>query len=385
DRPAHGATDGAIAAMGGPDDIIVDESFFDNQRKGKGWMWDDGPFGGAYSHLSALSLNHNGVVVQLAPSTTIGKPVEVTIKPTMDNFIQVKNDSKTTGRRGRNTLRLNIEPRTDGQPGDKLIVTGSMRQNQQKIGQHADIDEPALYAGYVLANLLKEKSIQFDGTIQYGNTPKEAQEVAIHYSSPLSKIVARTNKESDNMYAETLLKTLAAERISPPGTTKNGIKVVEQFFKEVGIQSKHEIADGSGVSRYNLITAGMLADLLVAMFQKTSVMPDFLVSLPTAGREGTMKYRMRGLASEGVARAKTGTMTGVNSLAGYNKTADNELVAFAIIVNNYVSPHRLIRLLQDQIVNAIASFKHPAQTQQNITVQTNDNIPKEEGMKSRDK
>jgi D-alanyl-D-alanine carboxypeptidase/D-alanyl-D-alanine-endopeptidase (penicillin-binding protein 4) len=357
-----------VTAISG--DIIVNESFFDDSRKGKGWMWDDGPFGGAYAHLSGLSLNHNGVVVQLEPAKELGKPVNVTLIPDVGDFIQIDNESKTVGRRGRNTLRLAIAPRTDGQAGNVLQIKGNLRQNQKKIGQQADVSEPALYAGAVLAKLLAEQSIEFNGAIQYGDIPDNAQEVAIHYSQPLGKIIARTNKESDNMYAETILKTMGAEKVTTPGTAKNGVKVIEQFFKQHGIRVKHEIVDGSGVSRYNLITASILTDVLAAMFQNTEVMSDFLASLPTAGREGTMKYRMRGLASEGVVRAKTGTMTGVNSLAGYNKTADNELVAFAIIVNNYVGSHRLIRLLQDKIVNAIASFTH--QDSANVATQVKD-------------
>ena len=88
----------------------------------------------------------------------------------------------------------------------------------------------------------------------------------------------------------------------------------------------YTFADGSGVSRYNLVTASLLTDLLVYMFRNFAVMPEYLASLPVGGVDGTLTRRMRGMTAEGVLRAKTGTLRGLTALAGYTVTADGETV-----------------------------------------------------------
>ena len=122
----------------------------------------------------------------------------------------------------------------------------------------------------------------------------------------------------------------------------------------------YTLADGSGVSRYNLVTASLLTDLLVYMFRNFAVMPEYLVSLPVGGVDGTLTRRMRGMTAEGILRAKTGTLRGLTALAGYTTTADGETVAFSIIMSNYHGSVTSRRVLQDKIGNILTQFSRQA-------------------------
>ena len=133
--------------------------------------------------------------------------------------------------------------------------------------------------------------------------------------------------------------------------------MINEFLSEAGIgTTQSALADGSGVSRYNLLSASMLTNLLVYMFQDFSVMPEYLMSLPVAGVDGTLSWRMKDMRSDGVLRAKTGTLRGVTTLAGYAMTADGEILAFVMLMSHYVGSSNPRRALQDKIGNALTRF-----------------------------
>ena len=169
------------------------------------------------------------------------------------------------------------------------------------------------------------------------------------------------NKPSDNLIAELLLKTIGAELKGAPGTGEKGLGAIREFLNEIGMDRGHyTLADGSGVSRYNLVTASLLTDLLAYMFRNFAVMPEYLASLPIGGVDGTLTRRMRDMTAEGVLRAKTGTLRGLTALAGYTPTADGETVAFSMIMSNYHGPVSGRRALQDKIGDILTRFSRRA-------------------------
>ena len=335
-------------------DIVVNDTYFDDVAKGKGWMWDDGPIGGYYSHQSALTINHNGVTVIVSPGAEIGEPVRVQLDPPT-KYLKVVNDAVTVAASVGTTLL--VERQTEPVPANVLTIRGFMPISQEKVRRHVDIVNPTLFCGTLFKEALARKGISIQGVIRLGMVPDGASEIAVHTSPPLSLIVRRMNKRSDNLIAELLLKTIGAETTGPPGTSGKGLQVINEFLSETGIvTTQSTLADGSGVSRYNLLSASMLTDLLVYMFQDFSVMPEYLMSLPIAGVDGTLSWRMKDSEAEGVLRAKTGTMRGVTTLAGYAMTADREILAFAMLMSHYVGSSNPRRALQDNIGNALTRF-----------------------------
>lgn len=334
-------------------DIVVDDTYFDDVPKGKGWMWDDGPIGGYYSHQSALTINHNGVMVTVSPGTEVGEPVRLKLNPPTE-YLKVVNNATTVAASENTTLH--IERQTKPVPANVLTIRGSMPVSQEKVRRQVDIINPALFCGTLLKEVLARNGITVQGEIRQGTVADDVTEIGVHTSLPLSLIVRRMNKRSDNLIAELLLKTIGAEMIGPPGTSQKGLQVINEFLSETGIATQSTLADGSGVSRYNLLSASMLTNLLGHMFHDFSVMPEYVMSLPVAGVDGTLLWRMKDSRSEGVLRAKTGTMRGVTTLAGYAMTADSEILAFAMLMSHYVGSSNPRRALQDKIGNVLTRF-----------------------------
>ena len=337
-----------------PGDIVVDETYFDAIRRGKGWMWDDGPIGGYYPHLSALTINRNGVLVRISPGTEIEDPVRVHLDPPTQ-YMKIVNEATTVGHSEK--TRLTVKRKAGSTEANVLIIGGVMAIGQAEMNRRVDVLDPALYCGTLLREMLAKRGVPLQGTVRYGKVPEEAVTIIEHISPPLSRILWEMNKPSDNLIAELLLKTIGAELGGTPGTAEKGLGAISNFLGEIGMDWEHyTLADGSGVSRYNLVTASVLTDLLVYMFRNFAVMPEYLAALPVGGVDGTLRRRMRGMSAEGVLRAKTGTLRGLTALAGYTVTADGETVAFSIIMSNYhglVSPRRA---LQDKIGDILTRF-----------------------------
>ena len=335
-------------------DIVVDETYFDAIRRGKGWMWDDGPIGGYYPHLSALTINRNGVQLRISPGSKVDDPVRVHLDPPTQ-YMKIVNHATTVGVSER--TRLTIKREDGSTEANVLMIDGVMTIGQAEMNRRVDVLDPALYCGTLLREMLAERGVTLYGTVRYGEVPEEAVEISQHISPPLSRILREMNKPSDNLIAELLLKTIGAELRGAPGTAEKGLGAIGNLLGIIGMDRRYyTFADGSGVSRYNLVTAALLTDLLVYMFHDFAVMPEYLASLPVGGVDGTLTRRMRGMSAEGVLRAKTGTLRGLTALAGYTVTADGETVAFSIIVSNYLGSVSPRRALQDKIGDILTRF-----------------------------
>jgi D-alanyl-D-alanine carboxypeptidase/D-alanyl-D-alanine-endopeptidase (penicillin-binding protein 4) len=173
-------------------------------------------------------------------------------------------------------------------------------------------------------------------------------------------------KTSQNLYAETLLKTLTRTRVSDvsdvsdtiPGTAAVGLDAVRATLQEWGVPAESLIQrDGSGLSRYDYVTAEALVTILMHVDRDETLRGPFEASLPLAGRDGTIANRMKGTAAEGNARAKSGSMSNVRSLSGYVTSADGEPLVFSIIANNFETTADVINRATDAIVVRLAGFR----------------------------
>jgi D-alanyl-D-alanine carboxypeptidase/D-alanyl-D-alanine-endopeptidase (penicillin-binding protein 4) len=177
-----------------------------------------------------------------------------------------------------------------------------------------------------------------------------------NYSPPLREIIKVVNKNSQNFYAEQILKTIGLEA-GHFGTTENGIEVELDIFKDMGINTDGmSIVDGSGLSRLDLVTPRNFNSLLNYMYKSKYYIP-FYNSLPIAGVDGTLGTRLKNTKAEGKIRAKTGYLTAVRSLCGYALTGDNEPVSFSIIANNFNVPVKLAENLQDLVCLRLSNFR----------------------------
>ncbi len=215
----------------------------------------------------------------------------------------------------------------------------------------------AIACGQFLKKTLEEKGVKVSGQVITGAVPSDFRILATHASPPLADIVKLMNKPSDNWIAEMLFKTLGAEVKGEPGSWQKGREAISEYLGEIlGQPSAHRFVDGSGLSRYNLVSAELLTQLLVRLYHNFELMPEFTSSLPIAGVDGTLRNRMRGMYAAKTLRAKTGTLSGVSALAGYTRTADGEVFAFGILISHYVGSAVPARGVQDRIGNLLTEF-----------------------------
>lgn len=323
--------------------LVGGVSYFDDLSWGKGWMWDDEGESDCMA-ISPLSVNSNAITLQLRPGKLEDAPVRVFTDPAT-NYVSVENAATTpvdtpvvpilVSRKWRD--RSNI-----------ITVTGQMLHRDSLSERHLSIWQPERYLLTLLSERLQQLGVKVNGIeVDTAVTSSWALTEVTHR---LDSVITYMNKVSDNLSAENVLKTLSAERNGSPGTAESGTSLVKRYLATVGIDTtKLVMVDGSGVSRYNLTSPGIITQLLVAMYKHSDVFDVFYHSLPIAGVDGSLSGRMKNTKAEGNLRAKTGTLSSATSLSGYVRTADGEMLAFSILMNNFPSGMRAYRLVQDRI------------------------------------
>jgi serine-type D-Ala-D-Ala carboxypeptidase/endopeptidase (penicillin-binding protein 4) len=207
---------------------------------------------------------------------------------------------------------------------------------------------PATYAAGVFRKTLKADGIAPGHAAASSAAPSGASVIASVASPPMSTLVRLTNKDSDNFFAETLLKDIGRDA-SGLGTTSTGVKTVRKFAASVGAHV--QLVDGSGLDHADRAAPRDVVRLLMAERAR----PEFQAlykSLAIAGVDGTTHDRMRTGPAKRNCRTKTGSLIGVSALSGYCTTVSGRNVAFSFLMNGISTTYA--RRLQDRMAQAIA-------------------------------
>jgi PBP4 family serine-type D-alanyl-D-alanine carboxypeptidase len=336
-------------------DLVLDASRFDDVHFGAGWMWDDAS-SRSYPPISAFIVNRNTIRVYVCPADSVGAPVDVDVQPAT-GFITIENNCVTSDQCDSTLLsKFNIERKWKTRE-NVFVLDGGLAIGTPVLEFEIEIENPIRYFGELMASLLRDAGIELSGEIVESSIPDTFQVLVEHLSPPVQFYIGRTNKDSDNLYAEALLKTLAAECRTTPASARDAIYEVRILLSEFGVDTTSvRFADGSGVSRYNLVTPETVVDFLMACYRDPEIWPEMSASLAVAGRDGTLKNRMLGTAAEGRLRAKTGTMTGVSALSGFTTTAGGETLIFSMMVEHFLSRAAMVRKIQDRIGVLLSEF-----------------------------
>ncbi len=217
---------------------------------------------------------------------------------------------------------------------------------------------PATWAARLMTEALRKAGVKVKGPPGSGKVPGTMRLVKRQYSADLDEIVKRTNKESDNFFAEMLLKGLGKD-FHGDGSTAAGTAANEAALRACGIESgTYVVKDGSGLSHGNRLAARGIVQLLGAMRQRDDF-ESYYESLAVAGVDGSLDERMRGTTAAGNARAKTGTLSIASCLSGYVESANDHLVAFSILMNGPSMDWTRATQAQDAIVVALAKASLP--------------------------
>jgi D-alanyl-D-alanine carboxypeptidase/D-alanyl-D-alanine-endopeptidase (penicillin-binding protein 4) len=330
------------------EDMIYDDGYFDEKEFGRGWIEEDEAYG-FNARISALSLNRNCVRISVKPGKETGDKVRFALYPRTD-FVQVRNLASTGQIDSLIVQRKSVNDR------NVIVLRGVMKKGAKGRTFTRHIDNPSLYVATVFKEMLEEHGMQIAGKLRRGESPVSCVPVYRHISKPLVQLIYDMNKWSLNFYADQILKAIGARVLGAPGSFEKGSLEIKRLLTVLGLtEEEFRMYDGSGLSRYNLISPHGIVKVLAGALAQTDIRPEFLSSLPVAGVDGTLESRMGGSHSLRRVRAKTGTMRGVSSLSGYVLMNDNREVIFSIIMNNYTCPARLIREIQDNIVRLITS------------------------------
>ena len=199
---------------------------------------------------------------------------------------------------------------------------------------------------------LQKCGIAVNAPITTDRLPKDVLLICSR-SHRLSEVLEPMMKESDNLYAESMFFQLAATVGKRPATAAHARQVIKTTVTKAGVTGiPYRIADGSGLSLYNYVTPELMVRLLRYAYLKRDIMAALYPALPVAGVDGTLKKRMKGGPAQGNVHAKTGTLSGVSSLAGYCRAANQHLLAFCII-NQGIMKNAEGRDFQDKVCEAL--------------------------------
>ncbi|HEY0785505.1 MAG TPA: D-alanyl-D-alanine carboxypeptidase/D-alanyl-D-alanine-endopeptidase [Acidobacteriaceae bacterium] len=386
-------------------EVVGDDSFFRWERYGSGWAWDDLQWDYG-APVSALTVGDNVRYLTVVPGARRGDPVaarwddpfaaplpppaaapppppqppappQVQAAPAVPHAMPEEPvDVRGTTTAAGTQPHLGVSREVDG---GALRIDGSLPAQGKAVHLAIALREPAGFAAQAFAAALRAQGVSVGGgTGAVHNRTAETEPfalasraplvlrpgvvpalpaapgtmLAVHTSPPLSQIVTVTNKVSQNLHAELLLRWVGRAQ-GDDGSAAEGARVVRAFLLGAGLDPlDFHFVDGSGLSAEDLITPRAATTLLVyAARQPWGA--DYRASLPVGGVDGSLEGRFTDAKMKGRVQAKTGTLAEVNALSGYLSAASGRQLAFSILSNDYVGEGS--RTTLDRAVAAIAA------------------------------
>ncbi|MFC4145720.1 D-alanyl-D-alanine carboxypeptidase/D-alanyl-D-alanine-endopeptidase [Micromonospora mangrovi] len=363
---AQVAADGVRVVTG---NLVADDTRYDTARLGPDWTWDDESYYYA-AQVSALTVapdtdyDAGTVIVNAAPADSAGTPPVVTMDPP-NGWLRIDNRAETVAD-GETTISFERE-----HGGNTIVVTGQIAVGADPENDWMTVWEPTGYAADIFRAALRRHGVRVLGRTVLGRpTPAEAKTVARHDSMTLGELMVPFLKLSNNGHAEVLTKELGRV-LSGSGSWSAGLAAIGEYVGDSGMNTGTlRQRDGSGLSRRNMIPPAEFVALLAAV-RAEPWFDTWYAALPIAGNAerlvgGTLRSRMRGTPAANNVHAKTGSLTGASGLSGYVTDADGHLLAFSIVLNNYLTSS--VKGLEDQIAIALASYTEKGATTARLTV-----------------
>jgi D-alanyl-D-alanine carboxypeptidase/D-alanyl-D-alanine-endopeptidase (penicillin-binding protein 4) len=355
-------------------DLIGDDTYYSAQRYAEGWaqddlQWIDG------APVSALSFNDNVLFLSIQPGQQSGDKALVTTDPET-TYYALDNRIVTSAAGVARKIGVHREPGSL-----KVLLWGSLPVNDAGLKEAVSLEDPADFTAQLFRGILEKRGITITGKArarhgelaqffdqpqvelptpnanspgcctgaQATGAPPSPQVLAEHISLPLLEDVRVTNKASQNLHAELLLR-LVGKLKGGGGSFDGGSAAVRQFLLHAGLKNEEFfLLDGSGLSRRDLITPAALVHLLIYASRQPWGAA-FAQTLPVAGVDGSLAERFVNTPAGGLVHAKTGTLSHVNALSGYGETKAGRKFVFSIFCNNHNLPSGKVVAAIDSIV-----------------------------------
>lgn len=318
-------------------DLLIDTSTFSSHDKAPGWVWND--MTQCFSAPpSAAIVDKNCFSVLLQSGNKEGDIA--TIRKASFYPVTVLSEVETY-EKGSNRTRF-CELDVTVRDLNTYVITGCIPKREEAVPLMFSIQDGAHWAGTLIKEELQRADITLNGYVKRRSQYKEPVTIlAQTQSKPLHNLLTKMLKESDNMIADTVFRTIGREYYGVAGTWRSGSEATRAILKQkAGIDLGTTImVDGSGLSRHNLIAPATMMQVLQYIGQHDSEL-NFISMLPLAGHDGTLQYRggFHEAGVNGKVSAKTGSLKGVYNLAGFMTTANGQKVAFVQYVSAYSPP-----------------------------------------------
>ncbi len=331
--------------------IIGVDDVFDEDRIGYGWTVDNLPY--SYSaQISGLSFNENYATVRIFADSS-GEEIGISVFP---DFDYLDTESKLVFNEEESDIEFDRVLNTN-----RIKISGKIKPGSS-YKQKVSIHNPTKYFVSALKKEMKQLGIEVNGEtfdadeLQVGNADTSSNLLFTHSSIPMKEVLKILMKESQNLYAESLVKLLGAY-FGKEGSFDEGEKILKGTLQRLGLEKdSYAFKDGSGLCRYNYISPAHLMKILRRMYFHPYG-KIWRACLPIAGVDGTIDYRLKRTVAQNNIFAKTGTISNVRCLSGYANTLDGETLVFSTMFNNFLCSTQVVMDVQDQICILLASFK----------------------------
>ena len=322
----------------------------------EGWTINDSTYGYG-APVSALTFNDNSVTVTVMPEQ-VGDLAAIETKPPGSPLLIL---NEVTTEPGKEThVRVSRDPGSN-----EVVLSGRIGQMASPYEEDLAVSDPARWAADELIAALREQGItvrgearsRYDTVSEWEpgasvppSPPVMGTLLASHQSGPLFQDIVLTNKISQNLHAEMLLREVGYV-LRGNGSLRAGFEERTRFMQELGVTADSTgvaLADGSGLARQDLTTVDSTVTLLRAMWHR----PEhdlWLASLPVGGVDGTLEHRFKGIVGAERVHAKTGSLGHVAALSGYIETRQHGWLAFSIMVNAAVGHESEVRTFIDRL------------------------------------
>lgn len=329
--------------------ILVDQSAFDDNFTPPGFEQQPDEWAAFRAPVSAVALNQNTVTLFVLPGKA-GERARIWSSP--PGVLASQGSVLTRPKGSTNTIAFQLTLN-----GSQLSakISGAIAQGQPLQRFTRRVADPRLVPGIVLKQLLEKRGVQLVDGVALGGASETRLLVSVK-SEPLARLAFELGKESDNFYAEMLLKALAKQQQPLPGTSEGGAAALVAWLKRRNLWvAGTALRNGSGLFDANRLSAQQIINVLVEMQQDSRISAEFLSQLSVAGRDGTLRSRFPKERETGVIRAKTGTLSRVDALSGYVLVAGRPRFAFSILLNGVVE-HAEARQRIDSVVQVLADL-----------------------------
>ncbi|MFY1027658.1 serine-type D-Ala-D-Ala carboxypeptidase [Actinobacillus seminis] len=311
--------------------LLLDTSVFVGHDRGLGWIWNDLTMC-FNSPPAAVNIDNNCFYVELDANQAVGEAVKFNVPAQYP--VQVFGQVRVAGKEEALYCQLDAVVHDN----NRYQIKGCLARQSKPFGLSFAVQNPAAYAAAIIQRNLKRLGIQFNGQVRQPYQPQSGTLLARHLSKPLPELLHKMMKKSDNQIADALFRTVAYRYYKRPASFQLGMLAMKQILQsKVGVRFGNSIiADGSGLSRHNLMSPQIMLQVL-EYIAKNEEQLHLLETFPVAGVDGTLSGRGSMINPPLLKNitAKTGALKGVYNLAGFMTNARGEKIAFVQFINGY--------------------------------------------------